>query len=53
VKADPDLDGEILVTTATNIGRIPIFPRRRYLTPRSWRGHFGILAVVGCGSATV
>jgi hypothetical protein len=27
VKADLDLDGEILVTTATIIGRIPIVPR--------------------------
>jgi len=37
VKAGPDLDGEILVTTATNIGRIPVF-RRAAAVSRRRRG---------------
>jgi len=56
VKAGPDLNGEILVSTATNIAQYrpeSDFPaRRRCLTPPSWPGH-GILAVGGCGSATM
>jgi phosphoenolpyruvate synthase/pyruvate phosphate dikinase len=53
-------DGEILVTTVTNIGWTPIFPRAAVVTdvgaPLSHAAivarELGIPAVVGCGNAT-
>lgn len=40
--------GEVLVTTATNVGWTPLFPR-----PAIVARELGIPAVVGCGNATM